>query len=96
MVKIRLQRVGKRNRPYYRVVVTDSRNPRSGKVLAVVGHYDPLKDGVVSVKLDEVEKWVKLGAQMTPRARQVVKLAKKLNVEGMSAAPEAESLKEEV
>ena len=95
MVKIRLQRVGKRNRPYYRLVVTDSRNPRSGKVLGVLGHYDPLRDGVLSVKLDEVEKWIKLGAQLTPRAREVIKIAKR-NVEGMSAASQTESLKEEV
>ncbi len=95
MVKIRLQRVGKRNRPYYRLVVTDSRNPRNGKVLSVLGHYDPLRDGVFAVKLDEVEKWLRQGAQMTPRARELVKLAKK-NVEGMSAASQTESLKEEV
>ncbi|MCD6132385.1 MAG: 30S ribosomal protein S16 [Candidatus Hydrothermota bacterium] len=77
MVKIRLQRVGKRNRPYYRIVVTDSRNPRGGKVIEIVGHYDPLKDGVMDIKLEQLDKWLSLGAQMTPRVQKLVNLYKK-------------------
>ncbi len=80
MVKIRLQRVGKRNRPHYRLVVTDSRNPRDGAVLEVVGHYDPLKDEF-AVKLDRVDEWLKKGAQLTPRAKNLVKLARKAQIE---------------
>jgi len=76
MVKIRLQRTGKRNRPHYRLVVTDSRRPRDGYVLEVVGHYDPLRKEL-AVKLDRVEEWLKKGAQLTPRAQSLVKLAKK-------------------
>ncbi len=76
MVKIRLQRTGKRNRPHYRLVVTDSRRPRDGFVLEVVGHYDPLRKEL-AVKLDRVEEWLKKGAQLTPRAKSLVKLAQK-------------------
>ncbi len=76
MVKIRLQRTGKRNRPHYRLVVTDSRRPRDGFVLEVVGHYDPLRKEL-AVKLDRVEEWLRKGAQLTPRAQSLVKLAKK-------------------
>jgi len=76
LVKIRLQRVGKRNRPHYRLVVTDSRRPRNGAVIEVVGHFDPLKK-VFHVKLDRVDEWLGKGAQLTPRAKNLVKLARK-------------------
>ncbi len=77
MVKIRLQRTGKRNRPSYRIVVTDSRNPRDGKVLDIVGYYDPLKDGNFKVDMEKLEAWLSRGAQMTPRVKSIVKLTNK-------------------
>ncbi len=73
MVKIRLQRVGKRNRPHYRLVVIESREAVGGKVLANVGSYDPLKK-VIHINLPEVERWISLGAQLTPRAKALIKL----------------------
>jgi small subunit ribosomal protein S16 len=95
LVKIRLQRRGKRNRPYYRIVVTDSRNPRSGKVLEIVGNYDPLREGEFAVNLERVNFWISRGAQLTPRAKKVVDLARR-RIKGMSAANSNESSKEEV
>jgi ribosomal protein S16 len=44
MVKIRLRRMGRRNRPFYRVVAADSRSPRDGKFIEIIGHYNPLTD----------------------------------------------------
>lgn len=73
MVKIRLQRVGKRNRPYYRLVVIDSREAVGGKILANIGSYDPLKE-VIQINLPEVERWKSLGAKLTPRAKALIKL----------------------
>lgn len=73
MVKIRLQRVGKRNRPHYRLVVVDSREAVSGKVLGIVGSYDPLKKEI-QINLPEVQKWQSLGARLTPRARALIKI----------------------
>lgn len=95
MVKIRLQRRGKRNRPYYRVVVTNSRNPGSGKVLEIVGNYDPLREGEFTVNLERVNFWISRGAQLTPRAKKVVELARR-RMKGMSVANSNESSKEEV
>jgi len=46
MVKIRLRRTGAKNRPSYRIVVVDSRAPRDGRFIEVIGHYDPLTDPV--------------------------------------------------
>ncbi len=77
MVKIRLTRLGKRNRPLYRLVVMDSRSKRDGKVLDILGHYDPLRDGVFHVDLEKVERWLQRGAQMTDRAVSLIKLARK-------------------
>lgn len=77
MVKIRLMRVGKRNRPYYRVVVTDSRAPRNGRVLAVIGHFDPLHKDVHGLDFEAYDAWIQKGAQPTPRVASLVKKLRK-------------------
>lgn len=66
MVKIRLARHGAKKRPYYRVVVADSRCPRDGKFIEEVGRYNPCSDPKV-VKFDDekMQKWIASGAQMT-------------------------------
>lgn len=66
MVKIRLRRVGAKNRPMYRVVVADSRSPRDGAFLEIVGHYNPLTDPEsFTVDEEKVLKWLSYGAQPT-------------------------------
>lgn len=77
MVKIRLTRLGKRNRPIYRLVVMDSRSKRDGKLLDILGYYDPLREGEFKVDLEKVDYWIKRGAQLTDRAKSLIKLAKK-------------------
>lgn len=69
---IRLARFGAKKRPYYHVVVTDSRNARnSGSILEVVGKYDPMQpkdsDKRVILKMDEVKAWLAKGAQPSDR-----------------------------
>jgi len=76
MVSIRLQRVGKRNSPFYRIVVTDSRVHAKGYVMDIVGHYSPVRDEDFAVDLEKIEKWLSKGAKLTPRARSLVKRAK--------------------
>ena len=73
MVKIRLRRMGRRNRPFYRVVVTDSRSPRDGKFIEIIGHYNPLTDPA-SVSIDEEKalKWLRYGAQPTDTVRSLL------------------------
>mgnify|MGYP001571709382 CR=1 FL=1 len=64
MVKIRLRRVGATKRPSYRIVAADSRSPRDGRFLEILGHYDPLTEpATVVVKEDRVRYWVEHGAQ---------------------------------
>ncbi len=65
-VKIRLQRHGSKKRPFYRLVAADSRSPRDGRYLEIIGTYDPTKEPV-AVKIDEekAKKWLSVGAQPT-------------------------------
>jgi small subunit ribosomal protein S16 len=78
-VSIRLRREGALNRPYYKVVVADSRDPRDGKFIEIVGTYDPKKPGHNStLKLDRVEHWLARGAQPSDTVRSLIKKNKKL------------------
>jgi len=66
MVKIRLRRVGAKNRPAYRVVVADARSPQNGAYLEYIGHYNPLTDPeTVVIDEEKALKWLKCGAQPT-------------------------------
>ena len=76
MVKIRLQRVGAKNRPAYRVVVADSRSPRDGAFIEGIGHYNPLTNPeTIVIDEEKALKWLQRGAQPTePVARFLSKL----------------------
>ena len=77
-VSIRLRREGAKNRPYYKVVVADSRSPRDGKFIEIIGTYDPKKTGHNStLKLDRAEYWISKGAQASDTVRSLIKRNKK-------------------
>ena len=64
MVRIRLRRVGRKNAPVFRIVVAESSSPRDGRCVAQIGTYDPASNPPkVSVRADQVEKWLKVGAK---------------------------------
>jgi small subunit ribosomal protein S16 len=66
MLKIRLQRVGKRNEPTFRIVVTDSANgPKSGRFLEILGSYDSREKNETKVDADKVKEWIAKGAQVS-------------------------------
>ena len=74
MVKIRLQRVGAKNSPSYRVVVVDEREKRNGSVIENLGQYQPVSAGTqFAVKEDRVLDWLKKGAQPTLTMTQLLK-----------------------
>ena len=76
MVKIRLRRMGAKKRPYYRIVVADSRTPRDGHSIEEVGTYNPMTNPPeVTVKIDRVQEWIKNGAQPTETVRALLKKA---------------------
>ncbi len=73
-VSIRLRREGTRNRPYYKVVVADSRSPRDGKFIEIIGTYDPKVEGENStLKIDRAEHWISRGAQPSDTVRSLLK-----------------------
>jgi small subunit ribosomal protein S16 len=77
-VSIRLRREGAKNRPYYKVVVTDRRSPRDGKFIEMIGTYDPKKpDHNSTLKLDRAEYWIARGAQPSDTVRSLIKKNKK-------------------
>ena len=73
-VKIRLKRIGARKKPFYRVVVADSRYPRDGRFIEEVGYYNPLMDPVeVNVDIEKIKSWIKLGAKPTEKVGAILK-----------------------
>ena len=75
-VSIRLRRTGSSRRPTYRVVVADSRSPRDGRFIEVLGTYDPLAEpAAVRVDAAKAKGWLDRGAQMTNTVRQLLKRA---------------------
>ena len=77
MVKIRLQREGKKKAPFYHIVVADSRRARDGRIIENIGTYDPMTDPS-TVVLDKalVEKWIKNGAKPTDTVKRLIAEAK--------------------
>ncbi len=73
-VKIRLQRVGTKKRPFYRIVATDGRNKRDGAVLEQLGKYQPITDGEqVTIDEEKTLVWIKKGAQPTETVKEILK-----------------------
>ena len=74
MLKIRLSRRGARNKPFYRIVVSDSRRVPTASALEEVGHYNP-RSNPVEIKIDgeRVEHWVQRGARLTPTVKKLLR-----------------------
>lgn len=76
MVVIRLARGGSRNRPYYYVVVADSRSPRDGRFIEKLGFYNPVANEQTEdcrMNSERLEYWIKVGAQMSPTVKNLAK-----------------------
>jgi small subunit ribosomal protein S16 len=76
MVTIRFSRAGMLKRPFYHIVVTDSRNRRDGRYIERVGYYNPVAMGAdqpVSIKLDRVDYWLSKGAQTSEAVANLLK-----------------------
>ncbi|MFZ2198319.1 MAG: 30S ribosomal protein S16 [Thermodesulfovibrionales bacterium] len=76
MVKIRLTRLGSHKKPFYRVIVTDSRTRRDGPFIEILGTYDPLKEpSEIKLDLERAKSWLQKGAQPTDTARKLMQKA---------------------
>ena len=75
-VKIRLRRVGRKKAPMYRIVVADSKSPRDGKFIEIVGQYQPRTgDKAINLDADRVNHWLNVGAQPTDTVRSLLRKA---------------------
>ena len=73
MVKIRLQRVGKKKAPFYHIVVADSKSPRDGKIIEQIGTYNPMVEpSDLVLDKEKVEKWIKNGAKPTETVKRLI------------------------
>ena len=73
MVKIRLQRAGKKKAPFYHIVVADSKSPRDGKIIEQIGTYDPMTDpSTLVLDREKVERWIKNGAKPTDTVKRLI------------------------
>lgn len=72
MVKIRLKRIGKKKRPFYKIVAMDSRKKRDGIFIELIGYYDPIKK-ILKIDREKLAKWKSCGAQLTDVVEKLVK-----------------------
>lgn len=76
MVKIRLKRMGAHKKPFYRVVVADSRSPRDGRFIEEIGYYNPMVEpAVINIDEEAAKKWLGNGAQPTDTVKALLKKA---------------------
>lgn len=76
MVRIRLRRVGRKKAPVYRIVVADSKSPRDGRFIEIIGQYDPRQsEGGLSVESDRALYWLGVGAQPSDTVRSLLRRA---------------------
>ena len=93
MVVIRMARGGAKNRPFYNIVVADSRMPRDGRFIERIGFYNPKAaehESKFRLALDRVEHWVKQGAQPSDAVKKLIKRGK-AEASGKAPAPAAEA-----
>jgi small subunit ribosomal protein S16 len=77
VVSIRLARIGKKKKPFYRVVVIEKTRPRNGRTLEVVGTYDPLqKPAAILLKAERIKYWLGCGAQPSDTVRSFLRAQK--------------------
>jgi len=73
-VCIRLTRGGAKKKPFYRVIVADSRTRRDGRVLDIVGFFNPKnREDSITLKMDKIKAWVEKGGQLSPAVRKLIK-----------------------
>ena len=96
-VKIRLRRVGRKKQPSYRMIVTESENPRGGAYLDTVGYYNPQKrPAQLQIDLAKVDEWLRRGATLSETSESLVRKARRggdktVSVAGMPQAPVKEA-----
>ncbi len=95
MLRIKLQRVGRKHDPSYRLVVTDKRTgPKSNKHVAIVGHYDTIRKKT-QLKVDEIKKWLSNGAKPTDTVYNILVSEKVIEGKKINVLPKKRPVKKE-
>ncbi|VFP78342.1 30S ribosomal protein S16 [Candidatus Erwinia haradaeae] len=84
MVTIRLARHGAKKRPFYQVVVTNSRSPRNGRFIEKVGFFNPIASGCAKplvLNIERIDYWIKQGASVSDRVKVLIKKIKKISLD---------------
>ena len=90
MVKLRLMRMGKTKQPTYRVVAADSRSPRNGRFIEIIGTYEPRQDpSRIVIDNERAAHWIRSGAQPTDRVAKLLKIAAADAATSAASTPEA-------
>lgn len=77
MVRIRLARLGAKKKPFYRVIVADSRSPRDGRCIETIGHYNPLSDPpALTLDVARADHWLSVGAQPSETVADLIARAR--------------------
>ncbi len=96
MVKIRLKRMGRKKRPFYRIVVADSRSPRDGRNIEEIGYYNPLMDPPdVRLDLNRVDYWIGNGAKPTDTVGKIIKFQREAQANQVDEAAEEANVAQE-
>lgn len=97
MLKIRLQRTGRKHEPTFRVVLTDSKNgPKSGKFLEILGHYDARRNDETQLKKDRIQYWVGQGAQVSDTIHNLLITHDVIKGEKKNVLPQKTPIRKEV
>lgn len=75
-VTIRMSRLGKTNRPYWRIIAVDSRKKRDGAFLDNLGTYDPIRHEIIKLESDKIQEWVAKGAVCSDSVKKLIKMDK--------------------
>ncbi|NIH16560.1 MAG: 30S ribosomal protein S16 [Buchnera aphidicola (Periphyllus lyropictus)] len=83
MVKIRLSRHGSNKKPFYKIIVTDSRSPRNGRFIEKIGFFNPIlknKENSLKINLKKIQYWISVGAKMSNKVKKLnIKYKKIIN-----------------
>jgi len=77
MLSIRMKRIGKKNVPFYNIIVSEKLKSIKGKYLDKLGYFDPIKKNNVKINIEKINYWVSKGASITKRVKYIIKLLNK-------------------
>lgn len=89
-VRIRMKRLGRKHRPFYRICIMDAQKPRNGRSIEEIGHYDPMvreKSDRVTIDMERVDYWLSVGAQPTEKVNALIRKVRQNKWGSVTAPP---------